>query len=116
MAEAGEVILTARNPDRLEHAAREVAALSTAAFGATDPNELARFFDGPQTPIDHLLLSGRGPYDAPLAEPTSPKCTMRGGTGRLGPGRDAVDRDVARSHPVGAGECGRRRSHPWGRS
>ena len=67
-AEGAEVILTARNPDRLERAAREVAARSTAAFDATDPDELARFFDDLPAPIDHLLLSGRGPYYAPLAE------------------------------------------------
>jgi NAD(P)-dependent dehydrogenase (short-subunit alcohol dehydrogenase family) len=67
-AEGAEVILTARTPDRLEHAGREVGAVSAAAFDATDPDELARFFDGLQTPIDHVLLSGRGPYYAPLVE------------------------------------------------
>jgi NAD(P)-dependent dehydrogenase (short-subunit alcohol dehydrogenase family) len=67
-AEGAEVIITGRDPERLEHAAREVGALSTAAFDATDPGELARFFDGLPGPIDHLMLSGRGPYYAPLAE------------------------------------------------
>jgi NAD(P)-dependent dehydrogenase (short-subunit alcohol dehydrogenase family) len=67
-AEGAEVVLTARDPDRLEHAAREVGALSTAAFDATDADQLARFFDSLPGPIDHLLVSGRGPYYAPLAE------------------------------------------------
>jgi len=67
-AEGAEVILTARNPERLEHAARELAALSTAAFDATDLDRLERFLDDLPTPIDHLMASGSGPYYAPLAE------------------------------------------------
>ena len=35
-AEGADVILTARNPERLEQAADELRALSTAAFDATD--------------------------------------------------------------------------------
>ena len=67
-AEGAEVILTARDPGRLEHAAGEVGAHSTAAFDATDLDELQRFFDGLPKPVDHLLLSGGGPYYAPLAD------------------------------------------------
>ena len=67
-AEGAEVILTARNPERLAEAARELGALSTAAFDSHDPDRLARFFDDLPQPIDHLLLSGSGPYYAPLAE------------------------------------------------
>lgn len=66
--EGAEVIVTGRNPERLEHAAREVGALRTAAFDATDLDRLARFFDGLPKPIDHVMLSGSGPYYAPLAE------------------------------------------------
>src|SRR5204862_356266 len=54
-------------PRRLRRPPR-VAAPRTAAFDATDPDALARFFDGLATPIDHLMVSGRGPYYAPLAE------------------------------------------------
>ncbi len=43
-AEGAEVVLTARNPERLEHAARELGARSSAAFDAADPDRLARFF------------------------------------------------------------------------
>ena len=66
-AEGADVILTARNPERLEAAAREVGAVSTAAFDATDGAGLERFLgDLPQ--IDHVMVSGGGPYYAPLAE------------------------------------------------
>jgi NAD(P)-dependent dehydrogenase (short-subunit alcohol dehydrogenase family) len=66
--EGAEVILTGRNPERLEQAAQELGALSSAAFDATDEQRLERFFDELQGPIDHLMLSGSGPYYAPLAE------------------------------------------------
>jgi NAD(P)-dependent dehydrogenase (short-subunit alcohol dehydrogenase family) len=67
-AEGAEVILGARNPDRLKQAAAEVGALSSAAFDATDPAALERFFsDLPET-IDHVLVTGPGPYYAPLAD------------------------------------------------
>jgi NAD(P)-dependent dehydrogenase (short-subunit alcohol dehydrogenase family) len=62
------VILTGRNPERLQSAASEVGALSTAAFDATDFERLGRFFDELSTPIDHILVTGPGPYYAPLAE------------------------------------------------
>ena len=67
-AEGAEVIFTARNPERLQHAATEIDATSTAAFDATDPVALERFFDGlPATsrpklailslPITHRMLA-----------------------------------------------------------
>src|SRR5947209_5610043 len=65
-AEGADVILTGRNPDRLEQAAAEVGARGTAAFDVTDPAALGRFFgDLPET-IDHVLVTGPGPYYAPL--------------------------------------------------
>jgi NAD(P)-dependent dehydrogenase (short-subunit alcohol dehydrogenase family) len=67
-AEGAEVVLTGRNPERLEKAAREVGAGSTAAFDATDFAELERFFADLPTSIDHVLLTGPGPYYAPLAD------------------------------------------------
>jgi NAD(P)-dependent dehydrogenase (short-subunit alcohol dehydrogenase family) len=67
-AEGANVVLTGRNPDRLERAAAELGALSSAAFDATDPAALDRFFgDLPET-IDHVLVTGPGPYYAPLAD------------------------------------------------
>jgi len=67
-AEGAKVILTGRNPERLKRAAAEVDALSTAAFDATDFNLLERFFDDLPSPVDHVLVTGPGPYYAPLAE------------------------------------------------
>ena len=67
-AEGAEVILTARNPGRLEQAAAELGARDTAAFDATDFGRLARFFDELPTPIDHVLVTGPGPYYAALAD------------------------------------------------
>jgi short chain dehydrogenase len=57
-AEGADAILVARDPNRLERAAREVDARSTAAFDATDPAALARFFDGLPEAIDHVLVTG----------------------------------------------------------
>jgi NAD(P)-dependent dehydrogenase (short-subunit alcohol dehydrogenase family) len=67
-AEGAEVVITGRDPGRLERAAADVGAAATAAFDATDVDRLQRFFDELPGPIDHLLLSGGGPYYAPLAE------------------------------------------------
>jgi NAD(P)-dependent dehydrogenase (short-subunit alcohol dehydrogenase family) len=66
--EGADVILTARNPERLEQAARDVGARSTAAFDATDPAALKRFFDDLPGPIDHVLVTGPGPTYVPLLE------------------------------------------------
>jgi NAD(P)-dependent dehydrogenase (short-subunit alcohol dehydrogenase family) len=67
-AEGAKVILTGRHPDLLQHAATEVDALSTAAFDATDFKLLERFFDDLPAPVDHVLVTGPGPYYAPLAD------------------------------------------------
>jgi len=66
-AEGGEVIITGRNPERLAQAAEEVGALSTATLELGDPAQLDRFFADLPTPIDHILVSGGGPYYSPLA-------------------------------------------------
>ncbi len=66
-AEGANVILTGRDPERLRRAATEVDAQSTAAFDATDFNLLDRFFEDLPA-VDHVLLTGPGPYYAPLAE------------------------------------------------
>ena len=67
-AEGAKVILTGRNPEPLQRAARELGALSTVAFDATDFERLARFFDDLPTPIDHVMVTGPGPYYALLAD------------------------------------------------
>ena len=72
-AEGAKLVLTARNPERLQNVASELTAASTVAFDATDFERLAQFFDELPAPIDHLLLTGPGPYYAPLAEFDSEK-------------------------------------------
>jgi NAD(P)-dependent dehydrogenase (short-subunit alcohol dehydrogenase family) len=67
-AEGAEVVLTARTPERLERAGREVGARSTAAFDAADFGGVARFFEELPDPIDHVMVTAGGPYYAPLAE------------------------------------------------
>jgi NAD(P)-dependent dehydrogenase (short-subunit alcohol dehydrogenase family) len=64
----GQGDLTGGNPERLQCAATEVDALSTAAFDATDFKLLERFFDDLPAPVDHVLVTGPGPYYAPLAD------------------------------------------------
>ncbi|HEX6393582.1 MAG TPA: SDR family oxidoreductase [Acidimicrobiales bacterium] len=65
-AEGADVIITARNPDRLRTVGAELGA-RTAAFDATDFDLLTRFLDDLPS-IDHVLLTGPGPYYAPFAE------------------------------------------------
>ena len=43
-AEGADVVLTGRDPAKLERAARDVGARSTAAFDVTDPAAVQRFF------------------------------------------------------------------------
>jgi NAD(P)-dependent dehydrogenase (short-subunit alcohol dehydrogenase family) len=65
--EGADIILTARNPERLKEAARELGALSSAAFDASDADALARFFNSLSGPIDHVMVGGAGPrYGRPL--------------------------------------------------
>ena len=67
-AEGADVILAARNAERLQQAAAEIGARSTAAFDVTDPQARDQFFAGLPETIDHVMLTGPGPYYAPLAE------------------------------------------------
>ncbi len=97
-AEGAEVILTARDPDRLQHVGQELGA-RTAAFDATDFGRLAKFFADLSAPIDHVLVTGPGPYYAPLADLDVEKArrdveahlllpleVARGAAGRVRPG------------------------------
>ena len=66
-AEGAKLILTGRNPERLQRAASELNALSTAAFDATDPAALERFFRDLPT-IDHVMVTAGRPYYARLRD------------------------------------------------
>ena len=61
------MILTARDAGRLGRIAVELGAATT-AFDATDFERLGKFFDELRLPIDHVLVTGPGPYYAPLSE------------------------------------------------
>jgi len=65
-SEGAEVIITGRDPERVQRAGLEVEGC-IAAFDATDFDRLGRFFDELPTPIDHVLVTGPGPQDVPLA-------------------------------------------------
>jgi NAD(P)-dependent dehydrogenase (short-subunit alcohol dehydrogenase family) len=67
-AEGADVVLTGRDAERLQRAAVDVDARSTAAFDANDAVALKRFFDGLPDPIDHVLLMAGGPHYGPLLE------------------------------------------------
>jgi len=67
-AHGADVVLTARNPDRLRAAANEVDALHTEAFDATDLVRLERFFIDLPGPIDHVMVTGGGAYYSPLRD------------------------------------------------
>ena len=67
-AEGADIVLTGRNPERLQQAALELAALSSAAFDATDFARLERFFDELPTPVDHVMVTAGGPYYARLTD------------------------------------------------
>jgi NAD(P)-dependent dehydrogenase (short-subunit alcohol dehydrogenase family) len=66
-SEGAKLILTGRNQQPLDQAAHELDA-NTASFDVTDFAQLGKFFDELPAPIDHVLVTGPGPYYAPLAE------------------------------------------------
>ena len=67
-AEGADVILTGRNRDRLDSAASEVGARSTASFDAHDLAALEEFFGHLNAPVDHVMVTAGRPYYSPLVE------------------------------------------------
>ncbi len=67
-AEGADVILTGRDPDRLETAAADVGAIGTATFDANDLDALETFFAGIEGPIDHVMVTAGRPYYSTLAD------------------------------------------------
>jgi NAD(P)-dependent dehydrogenase (short-subunit alcohol dehydrogenase family) len=65
--EGADVILTARDPDRLHRVGLELGA-SIAAFDLGDGDRLKRFFANLPGLVDHVLVSGAGPHYVPFAE------------------------------------------------
>jgi NAD(P)-dependent dehydrogenase (short-subunit alcohol dehydrogenase family) len=81
-AEGASVILTGRNRERLEEAARELDAQRTAAFDANDPTSLQSFFQDLPTPIDHVMVTAGAPHYGPPLK-MSPEEARRGLTEHL---------------------------------
>jgi NAD(P)-dependent dehydrogenase (short-subunit alcohol dehydrogenase family) len=81
-AEGADVILTGRNPERLQHAASELGAQSTATFDANDSTALQAFFEHLAGPIDHVMVTAGAPHYGPLLEMT-PEEVGRGLTEHL---------------------------------
>jgi len=67
-AEGAEVVLTGRDTERLQRAALDVGARSTAAFDANDPAALQQFFEEIPAPIDHIMITAGGPHYGPMLE------------------------------------------------
>jgi NAD(P)-dependent dehydrogenase (short-subunit alcohol dehydrogenase family) len=67
-AEGAKLIVTGRDSERLRQAVSELEPQSTAAFDATDPLALARFFSDLPTPIDHVMVTAGRPTYVRLAD------------------------------------------------
>ena len=67
-AEGAQLILTGRNREPLQIAAEEFEASSVAAFDATDPAALERFFADVRVPIDHVMVTAGHPHYGRLLE------------------------------------------------
>jgi len=66
-AAGAEVVLAARDPDRLNAVARELQARSSTAFDAADMGRLEEFFADLPAAVDHVMLTAGGPHYMPLA-------------------------------------------------
>ena len=82
--DGAKVIITARDPERVQRAGLEIEG-SIAAFDATDFHRLEAFFDELRAPIDHVLVTGPGPHDVPLAGFDVDKARSRPGGASLAP-------------------------------
>jgi len=61
-AEGAKLILTGRDPDRLQRAASELGALDAVAFDATDPAALEQFFRNLPATLDHVMVTAGRPH------------------------------------------------------
>lgn len=67
-AASGEVVLAARNAERLKRAADELNPLSTAVFDAQDTRRLEGFIRELPGQVDHVMVTAGRPSYAPLDE------------------------------------------------
>jgi NAD(P)-dependent dehydrogenase (short-subunit alcohol dehydrogenase family) len=66
--EGADIILAGRDPERLRRAGAELGARSAAAFDATDPASLERFFRELPGPVDHVMVTAGRPRYGRLAD------------------------------------------------
>ncbi len=67
-ARGADVVLTARDDGKLQSVAEEVGARKFAAFDLADFDRLQRFFDELEGSVDHVLVTGPGPYYSSIAD------------------------------------------------
>ena len=67
-AEGAKVVITGRDPDRLQRAAIELDATASSAFDAHDATALDAFFQKLPNPIDQVLVTAGSPHYGPLLE------------------------------------------------
>jgi NAD(P)-dependent dehydrogenase (short-subunit alcohol dehydrogenase family) len=61
-AEGADVVVTGRDPERLQDAATELDALSSSSFDANDLASLERFFQDLAGPVDHVMVTAGAPH------------------------------------------------------
>lgn len=100
-AEGASVILTGRNPERLERAALELGTDRMAAFDANEPNSLQSFFRNLPAPIDHVMVTAGAPaYGSALT--MSVEQARRGLTEHLLLALEVARGAAARVRPLGS--------------
>jgi NAD(P)-dependent dehydrogenase (short-subunit alcohol dehydrogenase family) len=117
MAEGADVVLTGRNPERLQQAALELGAQRTVAFDANDAASLRSFFQDLPAPIDHVMVTAGGPTYGPLLEMDSAQVrdalsdhvaldleVARNAVGKMRPGGTLVFMGGTGGRRVGHGE------------
>src|SRR5947208_5735435 len=67
-AAGAQIVVTGRDPERLAKAAAEVDAESAPTLDLGDPDRLEQVFADLPAELDHVLVSGGGPFYAPIAE------------------------------------------------
>ncbi|TDW95422.1 MULTISPECIES: SDR family oxidoreductase [Kribbella] len=67
-AAGARIVVTGRDPERLAKAAAEVGAESAPTLDLGDPERLEQVFADLPAELDHVLVSGGGPFYAPIAE------------------------------------------------
>ncbi|TDO49013.1 NAD(P)-dependent dehydrogenase (short-subunit alcohol dehydrogenase family) [Kribbella sp. VKM Ac-2571] len=67
-AAGARIVVTGRDPERLAKAAAEVDAESAPTLDLGDPERLEQVFADLPAELDHVLVSGGGPFYAPIAE------------------------------------------------